>query len=48
VCAIQFRDARRNLAAGPGADGLLEQAMLVGELEVNHVGTRLGAAYQPP
>ena len=36
VSAVEFLDARRNLARAPLADGLLEQALFVGQVEVHH------------
>ena len=36
VRAIELADARRHFAARPLADGLLQQTLFVGELEVQH------------
>ena len=36
VLAIEVVDVRRDFAGAPLADGLLEQALLVGQFEVNH------------
>ena len=36
VLAIELADVRRDLARGPFADRLLEQALFVGQIEINH------------
>ena len=36
VRAVEFLDARRNLTGAPLAHGLLEQALFVGQVEVDH------------
>ena len=36
VLAIEVADARRDLARAPFADRLLEQALFVGQVEIDH------------